>query len=256
VYWVRRLLVLGVVVALVWGVTALLGGKPDDTRQTAAHSDPTTAPPSTPPSTSPTPLPTTPPVASAGDGRPGQQSVADTRPRVVTAALPTADGGCLAEQVTVTPTVEGSPRGGSDVALALSVATSADTACRLELTPDDLLLKVSTGGRPVWSTEQCPGAVPERTLVLRPGWTTAVVVTWPGIYGDKGCTGTTRSAPPGSYAVEAAVYEGEPARSDFDLRPPVRPSGHGPGAGDGPDEGPGGADARDQTGEPDTDDQT
>jgi hypothetical protein len=153
--------------------------------------------------------------------------------------------------------VEGSPRGGSDVALALSVATSADTACRLELTPDDLLVKVSTGGGQVWSTDQCPGAVPERTLVLRPGWTTAVVVTWPGIYGDKGCTGTTRDAPPGSYAVEAAVYAGEPARSDFDLRPPERrPSGQGP-AGGGPGRGPGGeADARGQTGEPDTDDQT
>ncbi|MDF2966537.1 MAG: hypothetical protein K0Q93_315 [Nocardioidaceae bacterium] len=156
----------------------------------------------------------TPPPAS-GDGR----------PRVVRAALPSAEGACEATDVTVTPTVDGSPRGGSDVALSLSVATAGDTACRLELTAEVLTLKVSTAGRSVWETEQCPGAVPERDLVLRPGWTTALVVTWPGIFSDKDCSGTTRDAPPGAYAVESAVYAGEPARFDFEVRPPQRPRG-------------------------------
>ena len=77
VYWVRRLLVLGVVVALVWGVTAVLGGSPDDTRETAAQSgspepDPTgsTPPdPATDPATDPavTTPPATPPATSGGD---------------------------------------------------------------------------------------------------------------------------------------------------------------------------------------------
>ncbi len=183
--------------------------------------------------------PTTTPTVPAGDGltgHHGQPGTGTTRPKVVTAELPAADGGCLATDVTVTPAVAGRPRSGTDVAFALSVATTGASACRMELSSDVLLLKVSTGGQPVWDTEQCPGAVSERTVVLRPGWTTSVIVTWPGVYGDKTCTGTTRDAPPGSYAVEAAVYEGEPGRTDFELEPPVTDhSGHD-GNADGADD--------------------
>ena len=60
VYWFRRLLVLGVAVALVWGVTALIGGG-DDARQAAASQDPPASEPTTT-----TPPTTTPP----DDGRP------------------------------------------------------------------------------------------------------------------------------------------------------------------------------------------
>lgn len=223
VYWVRRLLLLGVVVALGWGVVAVLGGEDTDTRQAASRGDIAGDPPAATPTT-PTASPTEPAPAdgeqSQQGGQQGQQDDSGTRPRVVTATLPTAQGDCLAADVTVVPAVAPRPPSGSEVAIALAVATGGDTACRLELSPEILVVKVSTGGRPVWDTEQCPGAVPERTVVLRPDWTAAVTVTWPGIYGDKGCTGTTRDGPPGAYAVEAAVYEGEPGRTDIDLQPP------------------------------------
>jgi hypothetical protein len=207
--------VVAVVVALGWGTAAMLGGG-DGARE---------------PATAPEAADATPPDRAA-EGTP-DPAPGDSRPRVVEAALPSAEGACAATDVTVTPVVDGSPRGGSDVALSLSVATAGDTACRLELTAEVLTLKVSTAGRSVWETEQCPGAVPERDLVLRPGWTTALVVTWPGIFSDKECSGTTRDAPPGAYAVESAVYAGEPARFDFELRPPQRPRG---GSQDKPDQ--------------------
>ncbi len=117
----------------------------------------------------------------------------------------------------------------------LSLSTVGSTSCRIEIDAELLLVQVSTGGSPVWSTEQCPGAVPEQTVVLRPGWTSALDVVWPGIYGDRGCTGTTKVASPGAYAVEAAVYEGEPSRADFDLEAAAPPEheGDGPRGGQG-----------------------
>jgi hypothetical protein len=235
VYWVRRLLVLGLAVALVWGTTSLFGGNGDDARQAAAEqgdaAGETTTTPTTPPPT----------TADTGGGKgqnagPRPRPGGATRPQVVPATLPSADGGCLAADVTVTPSVPGTARSGTDVALALSVGTTGATVCRLELSPQVLAVKVSTGGQQVWDTVQCPGAVPERTAVLRPGWTTAVTITWPGVYGDKGCTGTTKGAPPGAYALEAAVYKGEPGRTDFELMPPVAQT---------PDGGPRGHDEQD-----------
>lgn len=208
--------VVAVVVALGWGTAAMLGGGDD-------AQEPVTAAPEAAEAT---------PTDRATEGTPDPPP-GDSRPQVVRAALPSAEGACAATDVTVTPAVVGSPRGGSEVALSLSAATTGDTPCRLELTAEVLTLKVSTAGRSVWETEQCPGAVPERDLVLRPGWATALVVTWPGIFSDKDCSGTTRDAPPGAYAVESAVYAGEPARVDFELRPPPRPRG---GSQDKPDQ--------------------
>ena len=126
----------------------------------------------------------------------------------------------------------------TDVPLRLSLSTAGSTSCRIEIDAELLLVQVSTGGSPVWSTEQCPGAVPEQTVVLRPGWTSALDVVWPGIYGDRGCTGTTKVASPGAYAVEAAVYEGEPSRADFDLEAAAPPEeeGEGPRGGHGQDD--------------------
>jgi hypothetical protein len=223
------LAVVAAVVALGWGTAAMLGGGDDapDAAPVQETAEAAEAQPTDPTGTDRAPQAT-----------PGQAS-GDSRARVVRAALPSAEGACEATDVTVTPAVHGSPRGGSDVALSLAVSTAGDTACRMELSAEVLTLKVSTAGRSVWETEQCPGAVPERDLVLRPGWAAALVVTWPGIFSDKDCTGTTRDAPPGAYAVESAVYAGEPMRVDFELRPPPRHrDGHRDGLRDGPRDGP------------------
>ncbi len=237
-------MVLGIAVALVWGVTALVGGG-DDTKQAAATQDPP----------EPAPTTTTPPP-TVQPPRGGHNDV-DGKPRVVSTGLADAQGGCLPEDVRVVPAVARGATGGEDATVQLSLATAGSTPCRIEVDAELLLLQVSTDGSPVWSTEQCPGAVPERTVVLRPGWTSALDVVWPGIYGDKGCTGTTKDAPPGSYAVEAAVYEGEPSRTDFDLAAAVPPDDEGDGprggngsddgdeADEGSDDGTGGADAGD-----------
>ena len=165
---------------------------------------------------------------------------------MVTAPLPDPQGGCLPKDVRVVPGVDTGVRGGEDVAVHLTLTTAGTLPCRIEVDSGLLLVQLSTGGSPVWSTEQCPGAVPERTVVLRPGWSSSLDVVWPGLYGDRQCTGATRVAPPGAYAVEAAVYEGEPSRADFDLRPAVpvddeddgpRGHGHGDGQGDGQGDG-------------------
>ena len=214
-------MLLAALALLVWGVGSMLGGG-DDTRPAASSTD-EAAPESEATEAPPEPTVTRLEPGSEPRHRPGRgEHDVDRRPTVVSTELAAAEGGCLAEDVRVVPNVAGPATSGTEVPIGLTLTTASPTACRLELDADALLLSVSTDGASVWSTEQCPSAVAERTVVLRPGWLSAADVVWPGVPGDRGCTGTTRDAPPGAYAVEAALYAGEPARAEFALLAPER----------------------------------
>jgi len=241
VYWVRRGLVLGVVVLLGWALVGLLpGGAGGDAAEV------------TPPATATPPAPTDEPGGDPRgdpDGEPGAAPAAGSgpaqsaegadrpagrpsRPAVVTTTLDGADGECDPAEVLVEPAVTGTAVAGRAVDVLLTVATTGPFPCRLALGPESVLVQVAaSGGAAIWDTGQCPDALPDRSPVLRPGWQVAVEVAWSGRLGDRTCSRPGEAASPGTYAVRAAAFGGEPRRSDFVLSatpsaaaPPAAPS--------------------------------
>jgi cobalamin biosynthesis protein CobT len=73
----------------------------------------------------------------------------------------------------------------------------------------------------VWSTAQCGDAVPVRTVVLRPSWTSTVELSWSGLHSGLRCRPDARPVSAGSYRLQAAALTGEPAAVDFDLVDPL-----------------------------------
>jgi hypothetical protein len=221
VYWTRRLLLLLVALALVLGVARLLGGGGGDdpgtpsARPVGAELSPTTSEPG--PTGSPADvLQTTPGTAD----KPAHQKK-KAKPTPTPLAEPS--GPCVTSDVTVSPAVKGEARAGSPVLFALGLTTS-EPACTFEVSASTLVVKLTSGSDRIWSTQDCTGAVPKQSVVLREGMVTTVHAAWHGQRSDATCSRTTPWALPGYYHVAAAVLGSEPTDQQFRLLKPVRPT--------------------------------
>ncbi|HYO40044.1 MAG TPA: hypothetical protein VER39_10335 [Nocardioidaceae bacterium] len=219
VYWARRLLVTLVALALVLGVARLLGGTADDepgpsavpVRADAASSTPSATGSSRPPATAPVPTPaTTDPRAGGSRG----------------AAVPLAppSGRCANSDVVVVPSVTPPAYGGKPVVLTMTLTTQQSPACTWTLSADSLVVKVTSGEDRIWSTQQCPGPVPEQEVVVRRAAAVTIGVAWNGQRSDDECSRSTDWAMPGFYHVTAAAFGAEPRDAQFELVPPVTPT--------------------------------
>jgi hypothetical protein len=203
VYWVRRVLVLGTALALVVGIGSLLDRGSDG----SSGSTPTA-------------------VQAAGEGSPSADATATTQGRrkkdratsTPEPPLPQPTGLCQPGDITISPVV---PRayGDSEVTIRLELATRYSPACTWPMSADTLTYKIAN--RKVgdfWSSLDCPGQVPTRTLTLRkdtPVWTT---VTWDSRGSAHGCPGRSDWALPDWYVVSVAAFDGEPVEVAFRLR--------------------------------------
>ncbi|HSE10710.1 MAG TPA: hypothetical protein VLB29_18750 [Nocardioidaceae bacterium] len=212
VYWVRRVLVLVVVCGLVFGIGRLLGGgsggavEPSAQPASAVGSgDPSPSAVSTADAQST--------VAPRPDGKP-----AKTRTRVPL-AMPT--GPCQDEDVRVVPTLEENAYAGGDIRLTLRLTTIVSPACTWEVSAESVAVKLTSGSDRIWSTQDCPGVVPEVPVVLRDRKVTLVDLTWSGRRSDSDCSRTTQWAEPGYYHVAAAAMGSDPTSQQFQLLPPA-----------------------------------
>jgi hypothetical protein len=212
VYWVRRLLVLGTAFALVFGIARLLSDGSDATSgedaatQVAADSSPTITP-------SYTEL-TTPSHTPGEGGR--HASSSDPTP---TLAAP--EGECSGSDVAVTPQVTNAVAG-RDVTIVLQLRTLESPACTWAVGPDALTMNITSGSDNIWSSRQCPRAIPKEPVVVRQAVTSEIEVVWQeGRRSDEGCTKLPGWAMPGWYHVSASALGGEPSDVQFQL---VRPS--------------------------------
>ena len=210
VYWVRRALVLVVALGLVVGIARLLGGGGDDApaaRTAAADASTGTA--------GATGTPTATPSATA----------TELGAKASPTPLAEPDGACLDSDVTVRPVVsDGMEYAGGPVRLAMRLTTVSSDACTWTVSPDRLVVKVTSGSDRVWSTQDCPGAVPKQEVVVRRDHPTDVTVTWDGQRSDAGCTRTTAWAEPGYYHVVAASFGSDPVDEQFALVKAPRPT--------------------------------
>lgn len=203
VYWTRRLLVLAVVLALVFVLSRVFGGD-----------DPVKSP-----------VPSAQPVGSAVSPSATDQVQPTRHKRAKHAkarqrplAVPT--GRCDDSDVLVKPAVEGA-YAGSDVTITLILKTRTSPACNWLVTPDSVVVKLTSGSDRIWSSQDCPRTIRREPVVLRKHHRTEVQVVWNGQRSDATCSRTTLWAQPGFYHAEAAALGSDPTDVQFELRQPV-----------------------------------
>ena len=221
VYWVRRLVVLGIALLLTVGIARLLGGSSDgssgpDRATTVAD---TGSPVKGSSATDPTSPDTT------GDGCPTKNAAKNASKKHATeevspVAMPS--GPCAPDDIAITPSVP-HPTAGSDIALVLDVSTVTSPACYWKLSGRTLALKITSGADLIWTTVQCARTIPTQDLVLRSSEPTRVRLTWSARRSEPGCPKLTEWALPGTYHLHVAALAGRPQDVTFALVAPPAP---------------------------------
>jgi hypothetical protein len=217
VYWVRRALVLAVALGLVFGIAQLLGGSGGSDGEAArvVGAEPSTSAPGD---------------GATGDASPqadptrGTKGKRDKGSRKTTKtptplAMPT--GPCRSEDVVVTPKVRETAYAGSLVHLRLKLTTTGSPACTWTVSPETLVVRITSGDDRIWSSQDCPDAVPQTDVVARKDVPAKVDMGWAARRSDSGCTPQRGWAQPGFYHVTTAAYGAEPTDVQFELRAPV-----------------------------------
>lgn len=220
VYWVRRLLVLGVALLLVFGIARLLGGGSDATSGSSGSSgssdDAAQLAADGSPSTSSELSESSYPTRSAGPGKTKHSSKASQKP---TLAQP--EGTCADEDIAVTPAVDDAVAG-RDVRVVLQLRTLESEACTWQVSPQSLTVSITSGKDDIWSSQECPKAIPTKDVVVRRAATTKVAFIWhEAKRSDETCSNRTDWAMPGWYHVTAAALAGEPSDVQFQLTTPT-----------------------------------
>ena len=224
VYWTRRILVLGVPLLLVVVIARVLSGSADgrdDPAATASQVSAETTPAPTEEAapegepTEPTPLG---PAAPGADGKgKGKKGKKDVPPEPVLAA---PSGPCTADDIVALATIVQAP-GGSDVPITFNLRTRETEACTWQVSPESFTVTITSGDDDIWSTRECPMAIPVQDVVVRREIDTPVTVVWSARRSDETCSRLTEWALPGWYHVQAAALAGEPTDVQFEL---VRPT--------------------------------
>jgi hypothetical protein len=210
VYWVRRLMLLGVATLLVVGLAKMLGGSSDgssgaDTARDVAETAPVTH--ASEPGFS----------DSAGATATGQRPQKTSDIPVTQLAMPS--GPCAASDVAITPSVPKSVAGG-DITIVLDISSVNSPACTWTLSPNTMAIKITSGSDLIWTTSECPRAVPRQDIVLREADPRRVKLTWDARRSEPGCPSRTDWALPGTYHLHVAALAGQPQETAFLLTAP------------------------------------
>ena len=215
IYWRRRLVALGAVVALVALVVVpirlVTGGGADEQAQVALTGTDQSATAAAATSASPTAEST----AQTTKDQKKQKKQKPTQP-----ALPEPQGSCAPEDVVVRPKVTDAVAGRA-VTVTLRLRTRLAEACTWELSRSSFTWKLTSGSDEIWTSRECPRAVPSRELVVRRDTVARTELTWGGRRSDADCSRLTDWALPGWYHVTVSALAGEPRSSQFELRAPA-----------------------------------
>lgn len=200
------MMVLGIALLLVVGIAKLLGGSSggssgDQARQ-VADTDPSTSGG----------------LTSQGPGvtrRHHHQKKIDDP--VTHVAMPS--GPCEASDVAITPSVP-KPIAGSDIKLVLDLSSLNTPACTWTLSGKTMALTITSGQDVIWTSKECPKAIPAQDLTLRQAEPTRVKLTWNARRSEPGCRVRTEWALPGTYHLHVAALAGPPQDVTFLLTVP------------------------------------
>lgn len=137
------------------------------------------------------------------------------RKQKVTVPLVAPNGECADDEVSVLPSVPRAWAGGP-ISIRLEFQ-GTQPACTFKVSPASVVVKVTSGNDRIWSTQDCPQAVPEREVVVRSGVGTVLPVTWNGRRSEAGCASLLAWALPGFYHVYAAALGSTPGDVQFEV---------------------------------------
>ena len=199
VYWVRRSVVLGVALLLVFGVGKLIGSTGEDDPGSSIKASTTSAGQRTPAAS-----------VTLGPMAPSKKLRLRTN-----APLAPASGECHDDDVNVLPTVPHAWAGGP-IVIQLEL-TGTQPACTFEVAPESLVVKIASGEDRIWSSQDCPLTIPKTQVVVRSAQPVKVPVTWNGRRSDDQCTPGLDWALPGFYHVFAAALGSAPTDVQFEV---------------------------------------
>ena len=198
VYWMRRCVVLGVALLLVFGIGKLLGGTGSDPGSKIEAS------------TSSAKQEEAQPSISMGPVAPSKVP----RRKASTVLLPPT-GECRDNEVSVLPSVSRA-WGLQPVVIRLALQ-GLQPACTFKVSPESLVVKITSGDDRIWSSQDCPEAIPTSDVVVRSSVPTHINVTWSGRRSDSGCPNGTDWALAGFYHVFAAALGSTPTDVQFEV---------------------------------------
>ncbi len=199
VYWVRRSIVLGIGLLLIFGIGKLIGGTGSDNPSASLQASNSSAE-----QQDPKPSVTLGPVAPSKTLRFKTQ-----------VPLAPPSGECRDDEVSVLPSVPRAWAGGSIVIrLALQ---GTQPACTFDVSPQSLVVKIVSGTDRIWSSQDCPKAIPTTQVVVRSSQPVQLPVTWSGRRSDEQCTRAPDWARMGFYHVYAAALGSTPRDVQFEV---------------------------------------
>lgn len=210
VYWFRRLLVLGLAALLVLGIGKLVGGLGSDEPQPAADRARTASAEARDTPSTQVPI---------GPVAPDKRLLRQAK-RAETVLVPPS-GECRENEVSVVPEV-GRAAGGGPIVLHLELS-GTQPACTFKVSPHTLVVKITSGDDRIWTSQECPRAIPTTSVVVRSAVPATVPVTWSGRRSDETCSNRTAWALPGFYHVHAAALGSAPSDVQFEVVVPSRP---------------------------------
>lgn len=224
VYWVRRALVVAVIVALIALVSIIvsaLGGGGSSAGNTpvivtsapASSSAPTQVPSGTPVVVGPISAPASqPPVTQAPATKPAATKPAATKPSTAAASTVAnkATSGpvaCAPQETAVRISGSGRVKIGATTSFYVVLLSTGTQTC--QLTPAAIEVKIYSGKDRIWSTQDCAAWLPKGPITLKPGVASRFAVNWTTQRSAAQCqlNGTLR---PGTYVATALVTGGTP----------------------------------------------
>ena len=220
VYWTRRIVVVGIPLLLIVVLARVLGGSSDGkdaAAGTATQAGATVQETAPAPSSGPTAG-----VDTGTDGTKGKKGKKErdqeTAPPEPVLAEPT--GPCVESDIVATPVLT-SAAGGVDVPITINLRTVVTEACTWQASAETMTVTITSGDDYIWSTRECPAAIPPQDVVVRQAVDAPVLVTWADAKrSDENCSGRTDWAKPGFYHVEAAALGGDGTDVQFELVAP------------------------------------
>lgn len=234
-YWLRRGVLLAVVVLLVWALVAFF--TPDGPGRGNAQG-------AGAPTDSPTPSqgPTIGPTSADDDGPVGRSPASTVKPSRTSSPSPTAS---TSPKPSKTPAREASPKAtpgksagpaacepgwlgvkaevtrspveaGKPVVVTVRLLNSGSDPCRLTIDSKTLRVLVSSGSDHIWDTADCRG-LPEVPVVLKAKEQRNLAVRWPGVRSRSGCPSGQPAAKPGYYTADVTVGGVGPVSARFRL---------------------------------------